>query len=490
MEDAQLVAPSAALSRDDDVSPPHSRDGSFSYQPMPFSSNDTPLLQSIRPDYARPDSSSRDYSSTVTLLRSPDRRSDVESFDTSSSAGGMRSSLTDTDIQGEAPPYYEVNNAYPPPSSPPPASIDSRLSTPVSRVSGFRNIFNVLGHSGSRASAANTSPRSPSRPHSRAGSSLSTDIPLPDPSHSRDASSPFRFSHRSTHSAGSISLLNVPSLRPVSRQSNSTIGSQRVNSASQISLQSISAPLTHTLVRTEFTLPKAGLTPEQLKVISSRDSLGKFGIPYGPDAIAYAASNSRNELPPPPDFPTPAISGPSPLRGEIFPAPTREPDPSPADAAPTSWPAGPATAADHPITQDFETNDSQAQQPSKTQVTAAVAAEDDDDDAGSTRRPTPEINPPAPASGASISPPSVYKLAAAPRSASRTSSLQSDATYATAEESMGITTPTATATTTGSDSGPSTAQFRLGHGQEGTDETVVPGRHSPATPADSHLSSG
>ena len=488
MEDAQLVAPSAALSRDDDVSSSHSRDGSFSYQPMPFSSNDAPLLQSIRPDYPRPDSSSRDYSSTVTLLRSPDRRSDVESFDTSTSAGFMPSSLSDMDIRGEAPPYYEVHNAYPPPSSPPPSSIDSRLSTPVSRGSGFRNIFNF----GSRTPAANTNLRSPSRTHSRAGSSISTDLPLPDVSHSRDAS-PFRFTHRSTNSGGSISLLGVPSLRPVSRQSTSTVGSQRMNSASQISLQSISAPLTHTLVRTEFTLPKAGLTPEQLKVISARDSLGKFGIPYGPDAIAYAASNSRNELPPPPEFPTPGISGPSPLRGEVFPAPTHEPDLSPTDAAaaaaPTSWPAGHATAADHPVmTRDAEDNDSQAQ-PSTTQVTAAVATEDDDgdDDAGSTRRPTPELNPPAPASVASsISPPS----AAAPRSVSRTSSFLSDATYATAVESMGVTPPPiATAATTGSDSGPSTAQFRHGHGQEGTDETVVPGRHASPAPADSHLSS-
>ena len=69
-----------------------------------------------------------------------------------------------------------------------------------------------------------------------------------------------------------------------------------------ISLNSISAPLSHTLTRTEMTFPKSGPTPEQLALISSRESLGRFGIPYGSEAIAFAASTSRADLAPPPEF--------------------------------------------------------------------------------------------------------------------------------------------------------------------------------------------
>jgi hypothetical protein len=83
-----------------------------------------------------------------------------------------------------------------------------------------------------------------------------------------------------------------------------------LNSPSLISLASISSPLTHTATRTEFTYPKAGPTPEQLKLISSRESFGRFGVPYGPDAVAFAASTSRHDLSiPPPDFDTPGSPG-------------------------------------------------------------------------------------------------------------------------------------------------------------------------------------
>lgn len=49
--------------------------------------------------------------------------------------------------------------------------------------------------------------------------------------------------------------------------------------------RNISAPLKHTLKRTEFTYPRSGPTPDQLKFISSRESLGRFGVPFGQDAI-------------------------------------------------------------------------------------------------------------------------------------------------------------------------------------------------------------
>ncbi|CUA71855.1 hypothetical protein RSOLAG22IIIB_04800 [Rhizoctonia solani] len=58
----------------------------------------------------------------------------------------------------------------------------------------------------------------------------------------------------------------------------------------------ISAPIQTTLVRTELNYPKAGPTPEQIRFLSSRESLGRFGMPYGDQAIA--AAKSRDYLPP------------------------------------------------------------------------------------------------------------------------------------------------------------------------------------------------
>lgn len=74
--------------------------------------------------------------------------------------------------------------------------------------------------------------------------------------------------------------------------------------SSTISLDNISAPLTHTLTRAEFHAPKGGLmTAEQIKLITSREALEKFGVPYGPDAVAFSLSRERlAEMGPPPDF--------------------------------------------------------------------------------------------------------------------------------------------------------------------------------------------
>lgn len=112
---------------------------------------------------------------------------------------------------------------------------------------------------------------------------------------SRDTSTPQGGGHRPSHSAsGSLLSMNLPR-----KKSTATLNSTRnLTSPSSLSVNSISAPLTHTLVRTEFGYPKSGPTPEQLRLISSRESIARFGRPYGPDAIAFAASTSRQELPP------------------------------------------------------------------------------------------------------------------------------------------------------------------------------------------------
>ncbi|TFY55330.1 hypothetical protein EVG20_g9360 [Dentipellis fragilis] len=99
-------------------------------------------------------------------------------------------------------------------------------------------------------------------------------------------------------SASAFSLSSTP-FRTVSRtrtRSNSNFQAGHLTSPSTISINSISSPLTHTLTRTDFVYPKSGPTPEQLKLISSREAVGKYGVPYGPDAVAYVASTSRLDL--------------------------------------------------------------------------------------------------------------------------------------------------------------------------------------------------
>jgi len=117
-------------------------------------------------------------------------------------------------------------------------------------------------------------------------------------------SSPYRTHRPSNSSASALSAV----FRTRSNTSFSGVGVTHSHSGlaspSMISLHSISAPLTHTVVRTEYTYPRTGPTAEQMKLIASVDSFKRFGVPYGPDAVAYAASASRLDLsqPPPPVF--------------------------------------------------------------------------------------------------------------------------------------------------------------------------------------------
>ncbi|GLB39843.1 hypothetical protein LshimejAT787_0703530 [Lyophyllum shimeji] len=269
----------------------HSGDNSHSsqYPELPATPVDEPLLE-------------RDVS-TADLSPGDDMpRRSLETLDSSEEATSLMRvnsiSASHDDPRGEAPPYFEAIDIAPE-SSTAETSLPSSTSSPASpgpvpqRRSGFRTLLQSLPN---RLSMQGSSSHAPS--HSRADSSLS--MGSSQPSHGREASQS-RASHRPTPS-GSSSFISLSHFRTLSRQKSRS--NHNLNSPSLISLNSISAPLTHTLTRTEFTYPKSGPTPEQLKLISSRESFARFAVPYGPDAIAYAASASRQNLDdvPPPDF--------------------------------------------------------------------------------------------------------------------------------------------------------------------------------------------
>jgi hypothetical protein len=330
MEDGTIVPetgvmPSVAEQDAEDY--PHSRNSSIELNDDSRSPR-TPLLQNNSPNNtdrpAQQDSTLADNSSGRASSTSMSESDDTDHRAT-------------PDPRGEAPPYAEVSSLHQqqqahhsivtPAQTVRALAIQSQSNpaTPVGstamrerRRSGLRVLLDVFSNSRptSRAPAPNPAVRaagaSSSSGHTRNPTSQSTAASTLH--HSERSQSPRAF-HRPSHSGGSN--LSISGFRPPSSQrSNNNVYGHRVNSPSQISLQSISAPLTHTVVRTDFTYPKSGPTPEQLKFISSLESLGKFGVPYGPDAIAYAESTSRRVLDPPPDFDAPGSNTSSQFHAE------------------------------------------------------------------------------------------------------------------------------------------------------------------------------
>ncbi|KAG6890488.1 hypothetical protein C0992_000980 [Termitomyces sp. T32_za158] len=287
MEDAGMPSATVVMEpvSDDGEHSTHSRNNSHSshYPPMP-ATQDAPVLDRSNPSQAV----------SAQPTRPPGDIMPRPSTDTLQSSDGGTSLVPVSDDRGEAPPYtggnLEPNSAIDlPPSSehvPP-------------RRSGLRTLLHSIPN---RFLIHNS--------HTRSGSMFS--VASSENAHGARETSQSRASHRPSIS-GSGSVLSLARFRTLSRQSNHDL-----NSPSLISLDSISAPLSHTLTRTEFTYPKSGPTPEQLKLISSPESFARFAVPYGPDAIAYANSASRHDLNevPPPDFHAPAYesAGPSRLR--------------------------------------------------------------------------------------------------------------------------------------------------------------------------------
>ena len=239
------------------------------------------------------------------------------------------------DPRGEAPPYFEVvgdmgdfgatsenlsrvDTADTLPIAPDMLSASDDTSPPVRRRSMFRGLIDAA----SRA-LSSPHPMSPPLPLSRPSRDMAVS-PSPRPSNLSNLSnrqtgtrSPLA-GHRTTPSHGSIQSGTSSAFgRVVSRTHSRSVTNVAAGlvSPSAISIASISAPLTHTAVRTDFVYPRTGPTPEQLKLISSIESVSKFGVPYGPDAVAYASASLVNLHGPPPEFEehpsTDGLPGPS-----------------------------------------------------------------------------------------------------------------------------------------------------------------------------------
>ena len=227
------------------------------------------------------------------------------------------------DPRGEAPPYFEVvgnpwddratsedlarvDTADTLPIAPDVLPERSAAGQPTRRRSMFRGLIDA-------ASRALSSPHPP-HPMSQA-------LPLSRPSRDTAVSASPRPSnlsnrqgatrspltgHRATPSTtGSVQSVTSSAFgRAVSRTRSRSVTNVAagLTSPSAISIASISAPLTHTAVRTDFVYPRSGPTPEQLKLISSVESVSKFGVPYGRDAVAYASASLVNLHGPPPGF--------------------------------------------------------------------------------------------------------------------------------------------------------------------------------------------
>ncbi|KAI0325511.1 hypothetical protein GY45DRAFT_1356708 [Cubamyces sp. BRFM 1775] len=320
-----------------------------------------------------------------------------------------------------------------------------------------------------------------------------------------------RIRHQPSHS-GSGSMFSL-----ISRtRSNGNLagGADRLTSPSLISLNSISAPLPHTLVRTEFTYPKSGPTPEQLRLISSRESFARFGVPYGADAIAFAASASRVELEPPPGFDEVAgegeAAGASTSSSEAPATTDQSEDSSSAPVEAESANTSLSTSSDEPESQaQAQAAGEEVNAHESTPPQSPSAPEEASDSSSpsasspSSSEPEPQHSPTttsSPSAGTSAAtptsaaaPPSAFKAAfntgsLPARAASRASSYM---TFATAEESISPSEPPtpgasqldlpvgdeayeSAAETPVNGSAPTTPRLSTRHLHESTDTTITP----------------
>ncbi len=296
MEDAptttNVVMPSVAesVAESPDLSLEESREQSQVYVAEPDSPHDMPLL-------------SVDDSRTRSSLLPSGLRQSVDTLVTDESASALLHNRSpDIDPRGAAPAYFEAIDLSQTPEPSPQLTNDEPPTpdpSPPERNEGTRRRSGLFGLFHGRHSTHGRPPAVPelaaSLGHRRDDSGPSVISVASSGSHMARVQS--RSTHRPSFS-GSGSVFPA-----ISRSRSRLFDQPNLTSPSMISLNSISAPLSHTLVRTEFTYPRSGPTPDQLRLISSRESFARFGVPYGEDAIAFAASASRMDLSiPPPDF--------------------------------------------------------------------------------------------------------------------------------------------------------------------------------------------
>lgn len=496
-------------SSSEDISRPESR----IYVPMPDSPQEMPLLQ---PDDSPLDG---DRSGQSLLPHGRPNESSIPlrpSFETLPGTDEGHHSPEyrhppALDPRGAAPPYFEAislddpdatltddsPSPIPPVQVSPPEPISRETSSgSTRRRSAFFNLFNSRSNANARPPVPpipDNIPRSSvSHVRSDSGPSVMSLASTSGDGHARPRS---RSTHRPSHS-GSGSVFNIGSsaFRTLSRQKSNSNLHPNLTSPSMISLNSISAPLTHTLVKTEFAYPKSGPTPEQLKLISSRETFARFGMPYGADAIAYA-SHSRVDLSqPPPEFEE--FAGPSghARRGSNLSGVTGE-DHSPAVVVtPVSEPEA-IPLPESPVLQPVEPAEQLSVPPTTTQHIPAPL----------------QLHPSSPSTSnpplSAPSPPSAFKSPESTlnRSESRASSYLS---FATAEESIHTASVPSTpviphltipngnhdiedeemngqSPSSASTTAPSTPRIPSRHIQDGTDTTITPAIPSPlpsATP--------
>ncbi|KAJ7326486.1 hypothetical protein DFH08DRAFT_340469 [Mycena albidolilacea] len=192
--------------------------------------------------------------------------------------------LLGSDPRGDAPAYFEVldDEQYPPGISIAPP--EPEVAAPQRR-SGIFSMFRSAPAAPPPIPLPTTSPtQDPTRLSLTHTRTRSTTAPSPIPTR-----------HRASTSTSTLFSLGR-------KKSSTSLSANNLTSPSLISLASISHPLPHTLIKTEFTaLPKSGLTAEQLSLISGtkEGGLGRFGVPWGEAAVAYAsasASTSRIAL--------------------------------------------------------------------------------------------------------------------------------------------------------------------------------------------------
>jgi hypothetical protein len=319
MEDAPLTAQVVMPSvREDEGESANSHSRNHSQASSYVILNDDPQVQ--MPLLERNESNESTNERETSNAHTPSRSVDISDIRYSDQSSPLPTNPESADPRGEAPPYFEVVGDLPDirrvsgdlarvttadtlPVAPDTSPEASPAIPPVRRRSMLRGLIDA-------ASRALSSPHPPTQPPPIPRPSRDVAVPRsPRPSNLSNrpagARSPL-VGHRTTASnSGSVFSESSSAFGRVLSRSHSrsmTNVAAGLNSPSAISITSISAPLTHTAIRTDFVYPRSGPTPEQLKLISSVESVSKFGVPYGPDAVAYTSQSLVNLHGPPPEF--------------------------------------------------------------------------------------------------------------------------------------------------------------------------------------------